>query len=81
MVVSDWNDRTGSALRGDNPTALRRPSAGFAAIGDGQLLPGYSVLLVDGPQVRRLSELPRSSPEDRQDLAPAATGAPVTEPA
>ncbi|WP_432157558.1 MULTISPECIES: HIT family protein [unclassified Streptomyces] len=53
-------DRIGSALRGDNPTVLRRLEAGFAVIGDVQFLPGYSLLLVDDPAVRRLSELPRS---------------------
>jgi diadenosine tetraphosphate (Ap4A) HIT family hydrolase len=49
----------GSALRGENPTVLRRLEAGFAAIGDVQFLPGYAVLLTDDPAVRRLSELPR----------------------
>ncbi|MGW0706746.1 hypothetical protein ACWD4G_12425 [Streptomyces sp. NPDC002643] len=53
-------DRVGSALRGQNPTVLRRLDAGFAVIGDTQFLPGYSVLLVDEPGVGRLSELPRA---------------------
>ncbi|MEV3871709.1 diadenosine tetraphosphate hydrolase [Streptomyces sp. NPDC049906] len=39
---------------------LRRLEAGFAVIGDVQFLPGYSVLLVDEPGVRQLSDLPRS---------------------
>ncbi|MFD6437165.1 HIT family protein [Streptomyces venezuelae] len=52
-------DRIGSALRGENPSVLRRLEAGFAVIGDVQFLPGYSVLLVDDPGVQRLSELPR----------------------
>ncbi|MGW6529373.1 HIT family protein [Streptomyces venezuelae] len=52
-------DRIGSALRGENPSVLRRLGAGFAVIGDVQFLPGYSVLLVDDPGVQRLSELPR----------------------
>jgi diadenosine tetraphosphate (Ap4A) HIT family hydrolase len=52
-------DRIGSALRGENPTVLRRLEAGFAVIGDVQFLPGYSVLLVDEPGVDRLSDLPR----------------------
>jgi diadenosine tetraphosphate (Ap4A) HIT family hydrolase len=39
---------------------LRRLEAGFAVIGDVQFLPGYSVLLVDQPGVRQLSDLPRS---------------------
>ncbi|PWK84132.1 diadenosine tetraphosphate (Ap4A) HIT family hydrolase [Lentzea atacamensis] len=52
-------DRIGSALRGENPTVLRRLSAGFANIGDVQFLPGYCVLLVDDPEVQRLTDLPR----------------------
>lgn len=60
-MVDDWRkDRIGSALRGANPTVLRRLRAGFAVIGDAQFLPGYSVLLVDDPKVERLSELPKS---------------------
>ncbi|WP_282701792.1 diadenosine tetraphosphate hydrolase [Streptomyces sp. CC219B] len=60
-MSGDWRkDRIGSALRGGNPTVLRRLDAGFAVIGDVQFLPGYSVLLVDDPAVRRLSELPRA---------------------
>ncbi|MEU5756973.1 diadenosine tetraphosphate hydrolase [Streptomyces sp. NPDC047853] len=56
----DWRaDRVGAALRGENPTVLRRLAAGFAVIGDVQFLPGYSVLLVDEPGVQRLSDLPR----------------------
>jgi diadenosine tetraphosphate (Ap4A) HIT family hydrolase len=53
-------DRIGTALRGENPTVLRRLTAGFAVIGDVQFLPGYSVLLVDEPDVQRLSDLPRA---------------------
>ena len=53
-------DRIGSALRGENPTVLRRLRAGFAVIGDMQFLPGYCVLLTDTPGVQRLSDLPRS---------------------
>jgi diadenosine tetraphosphate (Ap4A) HIT family hydrolase len=52
-------NRIGSALRGENPTVLRRLEAGFAVIGDVQFLPGYSVLLVDDAAVQRLSELSR----------------------
>ncbi|MFI1786183.1 HIT family protein [Streptomyces rubiginosohelvolus] len=59
MVDDRRMDRIGCALRGENPTVLRRLSAGFAAIGDVQFLPGYSVLLVDDPEVERLSDLPR----------------------
>lgn len=57
----EWRkDRIDSALRGENPTVLRRLDAGFAAIGDVQFLPGYCVLLADDPAVQRLSDLPRS---------------------
>ncbi|MFC7964175.1 HIT family protein [Streptomyces cinereoruber] len=60
-MTDDWRkDRIGTALRGENPTVLRRLDASFAVIGDVQFLPGYSVLLVDDPDVRRLSELPRA---------------------
>ncbi|MEU8432348.1 diadenosine tetraphosphate hydrolase [Streptomyces sp. NPDC029216] len=59
MIDNDWRlDRIGSARRGQNPTVLRRLDAGFAAIGDRQFLPGYSVLLADDPAVTRLSDLP-----------------------
>ncbi|MER7767004.1 diadenosine tetraphosphate hydrolase [Kitasatospora sp. NPDC096140] len=59
-MADDWRtDRIGSALRGENPTVLRRLTAGFAVIGDVQFLPGYSVLLADDPRVERLSDLPR----------------------
>ncbi|MFF7231330.1 diadenosine tetraphosphate (Ap4A) HIT family hydrolase [Streptomyces sp. 2333.5] len=60
-MTEDWQkDRIGSALRGENPTVLRRLEAGFAVVGDVQFLPGYSVLLADDPAVQRLSELSRS---------------------
>ncbi|MEU1425286.1 diadenosine tetraphosphate hydrolase [Kitasatospora sp. NPDC005751] len=60
-MIDNWrDDRIGSALKGTNPTVLRRLDAGFAVIGDVQFLPGYSVLLVDEPGVERLSDLPRS---------------------
>ncbi|MEU3991152.1 diadenosine tetraphosphate hydrolase [Streptomyces platensis] len=60
-MTDDWRtDRIGAALRGANPTVLRRLESGFAAIGDVQFLPGYSVLLVDTPHVQRLSDLPKS---------------------
>ncbi|MEU6685241.1 diadenosine tetraphosphate hydrolase [Streptomyces sp. NPDC046832] len=62
MAVDGWrDDRIGSALRGENPAVLRRLDSGFAAIGDVQFLPGYSVLLTDDPAVQRLSELPRNA--------------------
>jgi diadenosine tetraphosphate (Ap4A) HIT family hydrolase len=57
---ADWRaDRIGSALRGTNPTVLRRLDAGFAVIGDVQFLPGYTLLLADDPAASRLSDLPR----------------------
>ncbi|MER6617641.1 HIT family protein [Streptomyces xantholiticus] len=60
-MVDNWRaDRIGSALRGENPAVLRRLDAGFAVIGDVQFLPGYCVLLVDDPDVERLSDLPRA---------------------
>ncbi|MFF2554871.1 diadenosine tetraphosphate hydrolase [Nocardia sp. NPDC058058] len=59
MSVDFRADRIGSALRGENPTVMRRLDAGFAVIGDVQFLPGYSVLLTDDPLAQRLSDLPR----------------------
>ncbi|MFC9916413.1 HIT family protein [Streptomyces sp. NPDC127197] len=60
-MTGDWRmDRIGAALRGENPTVLRRLESGFAVIGDVQFLPGYSVLLADEPGVQRLSDLPRA---------------------
>ncbi|GHF78795.1 HIT family protein [Streptomyces thermodiastaticus] len=60
-MTGDWRtDRIGAALRGENPTVLRRLASGFAVIGDVQFLPGYSVLLVDDPGVQRLTDLPRA---------------------
>jgi len=60
-MTGDWRtDRIGAALRGENPTVLRRLESGFAVIGDVQFLPGYSVLLVDEPNVQRLSDLPKA---------------------
>jgi hypothetical protein len=57
---TDWKaDRIGSALRGENPTVLRRLSTGFAIIGDMQFLPGYCVLVTDDPAIQRVSDLPR----------------------
>ncbi|BEK87842.1 diadenosine tetraphosphate hydrolase [Nocardia seriolae] len=52
-------DRIGSAHRGENPTVLRRLTAGFAMIGEVQFRPGYALLLTDDPGVQRLSDLPR----------------------
>lgn len=61
MHAEDWRaDRIGSALRGENPTVLRRLDAGFAVIGDVQFLPGYSVLLTQDATAQRLSDLPRA---------------------
>ncbi|PZT73708.1 MULTISPECIES: diadenosine tetraphosphate hydrolase [unclassified Streptomyces] len=59
-MTETWRqDRIGSALRGENPTVLRRLAAGFAVIGDVQFLPGYAILLADDPAAQRLSDLPR----------------------
>ncbi|MFD4632472.1 diadenosine tetraphosphate hydrolase [Streptomyces sp. NPDC058284] len=59
-MTNEWREnRIASALAGENPAVMRRLTAGFAAMGDVQFLPGYSVLLVDNPQVERLSELPK----------------------
>ncbi|HEX7744765.1 MAG TPA: diadenosine tetraphosphate hydrolase [Micromonosporaceae bacterium] len=61
MANGDWRaDRVGSALRGENPTVLRRMSAGFAVIGDVQFLPGYCLLITDDPAADRLTDLPRA---------------------
>ncbi|WP_406831304.1 diadenosine tetraphosphate hydrolase [Pedococcus sp. KACC 23699] len=58
--MTDWRrDRVGAALRGENPTVLRRLEAGFAVMGDVQFLPGYCVLVTDTPGVDRLTDLPR----------------------
>nr|WSW66603.1 diadenosine tetraphosphate hydrolase [Streptomyces sp. NBC_00995] len=60
-MTEEWRtDRIGTALRGENPTVLRQLTSGFAVIGDVQFLPGYSVLLVDRPDVERLSDLPKA---------------------
>lgn len=56
-------DRVGSALRGDNPTVLRRLRAGFAVIGDAQHFPGYCVLISDDPTASSLTDLPRERQE------------------
>lgn len=62
MVISNFrHDRVGSALRGENPTVLRKLPGSFATIGDLQWLPGYCVLLVDRPAISRLSDLDRRS--------------------
>ncbi len=58
--MTDWrSDRIGSALRGENPTVLRRLPSAFAVMGDPQWLPGYCVLLSDDPDVDRVSALPK----------------------
>ena len=65
---SDYRqDRIGSALRGENPTVMRRLPRSFAIMGDVQWLPGYCVLLVDRIGVSRLTDLPRT--ERRQFLS------------
>ncbi|MQA80720.1 MAG: MMPL family transporter [Streptosporangiales bacterium] len=61
VAAPPWtHDRVGAALAGDNPTVLTRLEGGFAAIGDVQFLPGYSVLLTDDPDATRLTDLPRT---------------------
>ena len=67
MTANFRQDRIGSALRGENPTVLRRLPRSFAVLGDLQWLPGYCVLLVDRPGVGRLTDLPR--PERLEFLA------------
>ncbi|MFI2367557.1 HIT family protein [Streptomyces sp. NPDC018833] len=60
-MTGEWRrDRIGAALRGENPTVLRRLDSGFAVIGDVQFLPGYSVLLIDQPNAQRLTDLPKA---------------------
>ena len=62
MSSDAWKtDRVRSAIDGTNPTILARLSAGFAAIGDVQFLPGYCVLLSDRPGAERLTDLERSA--------------------
>lgn len=69
--AGDWRtDRVGAALRGENPTVLRRLSTGFAVIGDAQYFPGYCVLITDDPAVTSITDL---SPAGQQAfLADAA---------
>ena len=60
-LVSDWRtDRIGSAPRGENPMVLARMRSGWAVIGDTQFLPGYCVLISDGPDADHLTDLPRA---------------------
>ncbi len=66
--MTDWrNDRIGSALRGENPTVVRRLPSSFAVMGDVQWLPGYCVLLSDDPSVDRLSALPATKQREYLD--------------
>lgn len=53
------SNRVGSAIAGENPTVLAALDASFAAIGDVQWLPGYTVVLTNQLQVDRLSDLSR----------------------
>lgn len=56
--MEDWRqDRVGSALRGQNPTVMRRLPSGFAVIGDMQHFVGYSVLITDDPAASTLTDL------------------------
>ena len=55
--MDDWKmDRIGSALRGENPTVIKKLKSGFAVIADPQFLPGYCVLLAY-PKVSCLNDL------------------------
>jgi diadenosine tetraphosphate (Ap4A) HIT family hydrolase len=61
VTDTGWrSDRVGSALRGENPTVLRRLSAGFAVIGDVQFLSGYCLIITDDPAADRLTDLQRA---------------------
>lgn len=63
-VTKSWKaDRIGSALAGSNPTVMARLPTSFAAIGDVQFLPGYSVLL-SATRADRLLDLPRQHRRD-----------------
>ncbi|CAM2856384.1 diadenosine tetraphosphate hydrolase [Skermania piniformis] len=53
-------DPVGTALRGTNPTVLRRLPGSFAAFGFSQFLPGYCVLLTDRPGIGALADLDRT---------------------
>jgi diadenosine tetraphosphate (Ap4A) HIT family hydrolase len=53
-----------AALRGENPMVMLRMSSGFAVIGESQLLPGYSLLLVDDPLIDQPTDLPRRKRRD-----------------
>ena len=47
---ADWRrDRVAAAREGRNPTVLARLDTGWVVIGDHQRLPGYCVLIHDGP--------------------------------
>lgn len=60
-MTGNWQtDRIGAALRGENPTVLRRLESGFAVIGDVQLLPGVLGSPGGRAGVQRLSDLPRA---------------------
>lgn len=53
----DWkSDRIGSALKGENPTVIRRMKSGFVVLADTQFLPGYCVLLAC-PKAGTLNDL------------------------
>lgn len=59
-MIDDWKrDRIRAAQEGRNPTVLAKLPESFAVIGDTQHLPGYCVLLVDDPDIDRLTDLPR----------------------
>lgn len=60
-AIEHWQmDRIRSARAGTNPTVLAKLPRSFAVIGDTQFLPGYCVLLVDDPNIDRLTDLPKA---------------------
>ena len=57
-MTANWrDDRVGAAHRGENPMVMARMRSGFAAIGDTQHLPGYSVLMYEDASVEHLADL------------------------
>jgi diadenosine tetraphosphate (Ap4A) HIT family hydrolase len=67
-VSETWSDikargfagRLEAAHQGLNPTVIARVPSGWAVLGDGQRLPGYSLILSD-PLVPSLNDLPHSA--------------------
>jgi diadenosine tetraphosphate (Ap4A) HIT family hydrolase len=57
--ASERDDPVGACARGDNPLVMCELESGWAAMGDTQFLPGYSVLISRYDDVERLSDLSR----------------------